>query len=855
MGKKLVDSAALSRFKQNIDSHVITNEAIDDIIGTTASQEIDNGTMREDIARMKLSLGPYSDRTSIKLTAKETDVAISSEGKKVSKTGWAIAEFTAMLGNEYLFKPGATDGAVCVFAEYIDKVEKRGIDYTYTYDSKGRIATAKATYNGKSYSYSFVYTENSDNSSETVTITDDSTNKVVSYLPPTYRTTVGTYQPLTILNADAELPVDGYCRFVSNFQARTSIKVVVSYKVDGADLTMLVVRDGMTASMCTQLSRVNQKVDEAKSAAEELRSSVAVSGSSFAGFARSNGDPSPDAQTVYGDKALIRKIGKHLRMAVVKDGKATYLAPGRITADEDGKTVAVDGTQGDVLCATDMDLYLMRATETVDGSEQNVCGLGMGYCAWYGNAAKRIPKFGMAPGYTVNTKIDGDTRAQAHSVYNKSIKGSFSTPAALFKTAFTDGSGLANTGMSGLSTIQQAQNKNTDALTVRPYMGLHPDMYSVWLTLMYAEMGTLNTTALTAMGTGCTLQETVNASTFYDSQMSANSGVKIIPATGSAIYATLMAESLKASASAAVSKNLEGLNKTPYVFKEMLEPQRVMDAITRDGLVAKVGSSNTFFYFDANNELKTIEKSSTFDVTTGTGMTVGTRYYQVRNIPNCEGLSDGVMSGVVNTYVRMDCNDGVVTSSGVSMTGGRVIYKFSYSVYRGLSIPVDGAFILLSYAYWVKYGHGADVAADYIFATTNDIEDILPLKSFSTADYSGDKDATLPVLDGLNVRTEKSKCVSGGWMANADYSVSMFCCSKPTGGSHAYEVAFRWDDSRSYGGISDSNGFVAEGKKQVSVSAVGCSANAGAPSSRTVHCSYGLGYGASFYSGAFAVLL
>ena len=207
------------------------------------------------VERAVLSLGPYSARPDIVLTAKETDKAISADGVKVSKRGWAIAEFTAELGNEYLFKPGVTDGSVCVFAEYIDKIETRAIDYALTYDASGRVATATATYNGKTYTYTYTYGD-----TET-TVTDQSGNTVNS-LPSVYTTTIGSYNVLTRLNEGAELPEDGYCRFVSNFQSASAIKVAVSYKVGSADLTMKVVRDGMTASMCTQLSKINKKVDE-----------------------------------------------------------------------------------------------------------------------------------------------------------------------------------------------------------------------------------------------------------------------------------------------------------------------------------------------------------------------------------------------------------------------------------------------------------------------------------------------------------------------------------------------------------------------------------------------------------------
>ena len=210
---------------------------------------------QSDVARIQESMGAYSDRPDITLVAKETNKAISADGVKVTKAGWAIAEFTAELGNIYLFNPGETSSDVCVFAEYIDKVETRAIDYAYTYDESGRVLTAKATYNGKTFTYTYDY------STDEAVITDQDNNKVSS-LPSVYTTIVGAYNPMTILNANAELPKDGYCRFVSNFTTASSIKIVVSYKIDSANLSMKVVRDGSTANMCSQLAKINKKVDD-----------------------------------------------------------------------------------------------------------------------------------------------------------------------------------------------------------------------------------------------------------------------------------------------------------------------------------------------------------------------------------------------------------------------------------------------------------------------------------------------------------------------------------------------------------------------------------------------------------------
>lgn len=222
---------------------------------------------QSDVARIQESMGAYSDRPDITLVAKETNKAISADGVKVAKTGWAIAEFIAEKGNIYLFKPNEVDGDVCIFAEEITNIETRGIDYTYTYNTDGTIETAKATYLGATHTYTFAYAED-----KSYTITDEAGEKVEA-LPMTYKTKVGSYSPLVRLNADAELPIDGYCRYMSHFKGNSSIKIVVSYKIDAADLVMKVVRDGVFASISTQLGNLSQKEDETRKKIEEIHGS------------------------------------------------------------------------------------------------------------------------------------------------------------------------------------------------------------------------------------------------------------------------------------------------------------------------------------------------------------------------------------------------------------------------------------------------------------------------------------------------------------------------------------------------------------------------------------------------------
>lgn len=270
--KAIQAAEAATTGAEKVDA-TLTEENVFEVTGRTGVKKtLDMSGLvsaQSDVARIQESMGAYSDRPDITLVAKETNKAISADGVKVAKTGWAIAEFIAEKGNIYLFKPNEVDGNVCIFAEEITNIETRGIDYTYTYNTDGTIETAKATYLGATHTYTFAYAED-----KSYTITDEAGEKVEA-LPMTYKTKVGSYSPLVRLNADAELPVDGYCRYMSHFKGNSSIKIVVSYKIDAADLVMKVVRDGVFASISTQLGNLSQKEDETRKKIEELHKSYA----------------------------------------------------------------------------------------------------------------------------------------------------------------------------------------------------------------------------------------------------------------------------------------------------------------------------------------------------------------------------------------------------------------------------------------------------------------------------------------------------------------------------------------------------------------------------------------------------
>lgn len=831
------------------DDHVLT---VTDRTGAVKSTTLGDAA---DVARMKQSLGPYSAREDIVLTASATGYVISKDGVKTAKSGWAMAEFTAELGNEYLFNPGETDGEVCVFAEYIDKVEQRGIDYAYTYDEQGRVATAKATYDGATHSYTYAYSGGGDGvqSAETCTITDDQTGKTVDYLPSTYKTKVGSYQPLTLLNAGAELPEDGYCRFVSNFQARASIKVVVSYKVAAAKLVMKVVRDGMTASMCTQLSRINQKVDEAKAAEEELRKKVSLMGDAFVGFARISGDmdPKPADDYIYGNRKLVREIGKHMKIGTVKRvGNEAVLqhecAPGRITLASNGDAVKVDGTEGDLLVYTDMPLHVIRANEELDGMEMSCMGVGLSPCVWQGAMSKKFEPFALSPFYTVNAKLDGDERRCAHCVISDQVIGSYNAtnPGIMKNILNADGRGYPEWGMSCLGTIHQAQNKNADPNTNYPYMGCYYEFYELWVAMMYIEVGTLDATDTYLFGGGCTSTRTANAETWANAKIAGDSGVKTFKADGTALgYDGIMSRSWKKGADGKAKDNMNAMfGPSFYVITKCGELQMVLDGITKAGLQDKVGKAQSIFYMNADGNVVCSDDGS-IDVETGAGMEANKRYYVVRDVPGCEGLKDGVMTAVGNCYVKMEFADGVYYGSK-DVTGGWVIGKFSHSCYRGLSMPMDGMFRQMSGVHYTSSLVNGEYV-DWLYYAEK-WQDMAPL----TDDVCyGDVGTEFNVLKGLRNKVRVKG--TSGYAKKIDYTRNMFCYEDFGGGIHTGECCFTWNDHYMWGAVS--GGLAEEGKEGVKALVAGCYADAGLASARTAVCHHAVSYDDSYYAGALAV--
>lgn len=610
---------------------------------------------------------------------------------------------------------------------------------------------------------------------------------------------------------------------------------------------------GKTIQVAAAIDAANKATDKANTAADSVKSLLDAFASTnpYCGFARVSGDadPTPTADYMYGSRALIREIGSHIKLGTVKrvDNEAVLqheCAKGRITLATNGDEVAVDGTEGDLLVYTDIPLYLLKANEVVNSKEMSCMGVGVVPCYWQNHAAKRLDCFGISPFYTTNCKLEGDVREQAHCVITDKaigwVKPSYNV---IFKEILKkNGAGYPSQYISGLQSIIQAQNKNADPSTNSPYMGCYYEFYELLLIMMYVECGTLNTTDLYSMGVGCTMQNAVDENTWNNEQIAANSGAKLFSKNGlESIFVGFCERSLKSENSlfSVADEVFGGILSCIIKSGEVLS---LLDSITKAGFQSFVGSSSNVFYYDENNNI-VCSSDGSINLTTGVGMEIKKRYYIVRNVPNCEGIKEGVMTAVVNCYVKMSLADGIFVNS-TDLTGGYAILKFSTSIYRGFSLPMDGLFRQLSGAYYVT---GRTTSGFYSkFYCADKWQNTAPLTDIDVYNDIGTK---FNVLKGLNneVKTQGNS----GWVSKANYTLSLFNFTEYSASEHTHEVQYVWDSAYCWGAEPD--GLILNNKECVKALCVGCNWDSTEVSARTVNCNKSANFAYQNYAGAFSV--
>jgi len=570
------------------------------------------------------------------------------------------------------------------------------------------------------------------------------------------------------------------------------------------------------------------------------------------GFARVNGSADPDAQVSFGDAAKLRALASHLHLGAVKDGKLVkQCAPGRLTASVDGKEIAIDGTKGDIMNFTDCDLYYLKATMsyTPQGgteAEYNIVALSLLPFAIGGRQAKRIRPFAIVPGECVTAKLKDDARYCAHYVYNKDAIGTYTAPLNIFKKSYkTSGVGYPTQNVSAVQSIKNAQAKNAKEATNRPYMGMYYEFYEIIVCLMSFEIGTWAHTRLNLFGVGCTTLDGVSSSTFIDDSISANSGWKAIVG-GEIKYSTLIGSNMITPAGSTSKTNLIGgvAGSSLYGVTEIMEAQRLLDGISKAGLVSKIGSIGHIFSFDMEGSVTCTEDGSV-NLSTGAGMEACKHYYVVRNVPGCAGMADGVMTAVVNSYTKMEFQDGVKWTDGTAMNGGIGILKRSIPIYRGWNLPLAGLFRQMDGAYYIVRKDSAGNNLPVQFRCASDVSRV-PVRTTYTYRVPDDKECDME--KGLDLEKEypgiNLPVANESWFKKSDYNFSLFCAETTGGGSRSYENAYLW---------LYINNDVSAGERCLHGSVVGCHAVLGFASARSAYCIRRAGDSSDRYAGAFAV--
>lgn len=621
---------------------------------------------------------------------------------------------------------------------------------------------------------------------------------------------------------------------------------------------------------------------------------------SIYGFARVNGDTSPAGSIFFGEKSNLIQIANEVHLGLVNyDGKLyKRCANCRIDAAVDGTELLIDGSDGDVLIYAGKVLYMCKFTDIVDGNELNVMALGLSPFTIYGHVAKEIKPFAFSPQYTVNGKLTAtnnakgveDIRSCAHSIYNKNVAGSHTAVMGWFNETYkANGGGYPAQSINAMNSIWQGQCKNADEKTNRPYMGGYYEFTEILLMLMYFENGSLYHQALNNFGCGCTLSSPATSqASFGDAGMSGNSGVMCVKGEGeskSKLFLRLMSSETITNGSSTTNHPIGGLcGNGWYTFTEMLETQRVLNDIAKAGLISKIwtqkegNEANKSIVFEYDEDGKMIVSDFTNEeFVDGANMVPNKRYYQVRNTLECQGMIDGVMTAVVNTYIKLTFKDGT-TVKGIDYTGGYAVYKLSRAIYRGMSLPFEGMFVQQQGCNFVRThpeklwnpetqafdGADNDNQTIYSYFKCAESVDEIPPQAASSIQYFGDIDQVTAMEAGLT----KSRLLFGavcnaqytgpqGWIKSADYNLSLFCPLSYSGASiNTHECSYLWNyASWSNGdtGTLNSNGTPRKGRKCVNAVVVGCSANDGTASARTVSGNPAVSHSDVSYAGRFSL--
>ena len=545
----------------------------------------------------------------------------------------------------------------------------------------------------------------------------------------------------------------------------------------------------------------------------------------------------PTLANVYGSKEALNMVLKHYKMGLFKDGALVKeCAPCRITKAVDGSDINIDGSEGDIMLYTDVPIYRDRCRVsgvTVPNSSattHNMIGLGLmpHQIGW--KDAKKMNPFAFTPGYV---QLDREAN-EYRSCYNTGYTGSasvISTNDCYFTTNFIGANGALGgypvIGESAIDNMQRSRNKGPK------YQGIFYEFYEMWLIAMYLELGSLYFTGIDSFGAGCAYN-IPDASNWISG---GSSGVRIKDGNGDGTdyYSYLV-------------KFMDGLlggRHGENNFEEALESQRFVDALVKSNLVDKV-DGKTVLEYDTDGNVKV---STDVDVASGSGMTYGKKYYIIRNVPNCQGIGDGVMTYVLNVFAKTKFKDDY---SNTDYSGKDIIFKFSYPTYRGLELfsgeqtHIEGINHVVG-----NYSNNDEGVYKGSIWYAKDYTDIKydPINHKPTyADYNvstNTLDEDIPYIKGFVKAGEYDASYSkSGWVKNSNYDVSLYCVTE--GG---YEMASESTYECSYVLRRETP---QKGDKKVTASAVGGNSRYGY-AGRTLYADQAVNGGYDDNAGGFSI--
>ena len=571
----------------------------------------------------------------------------------------------------------------------------------------------------------------------------------------------------------------------TSYSSATEVNTALSNKADKTAVDDL---SGQSETIAAALNDLNGRVNEKASQddlntvlddielitkdVEDLTKTVVMSITTT--DARGYGESTPTLAQYTGNKSNLNGILSHFKLGWFDSGGTLVkeCAPGRISAARDGSEIAIDGTNGDLMVYIDTDIYRDRATvnglnvQDSTATTHNVIGLGLAPHQLGGKTAKKFEPFGFTP----------------HCAKYSNSKG----------YSYYDG-GNVQCSINSLTSSVNALNKGGG------YMGLYYEFYEIWLIAMYMELGTLDYTNDTYFGNGCT-----NYTPTASNWLKGGSGCMYTGNTYGSFWSNTVSS---------------------YNFAEMLEAQRIMDGVVKARLTDSIGSTSVMTYNDSG-DVVTVNNINLATWDGASAMTQDKKYFTIQNVTNCQGLGDGVMTGIVNIFVK----------------GTDRIRKYSHPIYRGLDL-LSGFFVQLEGLHYVVKHTGTTASLaqsqELFYAqswkevptSTSVYTNANSIVSATTEEGLTDN----PVLVSTYTSAGSYPTGSDGWGKETDYNVSLFAHKVIGGAQHTYECGHIWYRGTSWSSPAGTNssGYLTSNAKSANASVVGCSAG-GAHAGRTL---------------------